>query len=56
MATNGGVGGDVAGGLEAAGGVVVDANGEPLRYGKTELGLRNPSFIAWGLRDASDER
>jgi 3'(2'), 5'-bisphosphate nucleotidase len=42
--------------LEAAGGVVVDANGEPLRYGKTELGLRNPSFIAWGLRDASDGR
>ena len=36
--------------LEAAGGGVVDANGEPLRYGKTELGLRNPSFIAWGSR------
>jgi 3'(2'), 5'-bisphosphate nucleotidase len=42
--------------LEAAGGVVVDANGEPLRYGKTELGLRNPSFIAWGLRDAGNGR
>lgn len=36
--------------LEAAGGVVVDANGKPLRYGKTEVGLRNPSFIAWGRR------
>jgi 3'(2'), 5'-bisphosphate nucleotidase len=34
--------------LEAAGGTVVDVNGEPLRYGKTERGLRNPSFIAWG--------
>lgn len=42
--------------LEAAGGVVVDANGEPIRYGKAELGLRNPSFIAWGLKDASDGR
>jgi len=36
--------------LEAAGGVVVDADGKPLRYGKTEHGLRNPSFIAWGRR------
>jgi 3'(2'), 5'-bisphosphate nucleotidase len=36
--------------LEAAGGVVVDANGNTLRYGKTEAGLRNPSFIAWGQR------
>lgn len=35
--------------LEAAGGRVVTASGEPLRYGKTERGLRNPSFIAWGL-------
>ena len=34
--------------LEAAGGSVVDADGRPLRYGKTERGLRNPSFIAWG--------
>ena len=24
------------------------ADGDPLRYGKTEAGLRNPSFIAWG--------
>jgi len=36
--------------LEAAGGTVVDVNGKPLRYGKTERGLRNPSFIAWGAQ------
>jgi 3'(2'), 5'-bisphosphate nucleotidase len=36
--------------LEAAGGTVVDADGKPLRYGKTAQGLRNPSFIAWGRR------
>ena len=42
--------------LEAAGGAVLDTNGAPLRYGKTELGLRNPSFIALGLKDASDRR
>jgi 3'(2'), 5'-bisphosphate nucleotidase len=34
--------------LEAAGGRVVTADGEPLRYGKITAGLRNPSFIAWG--------
>ena len=34
--------------LEAAGGMVVDAGGQPLRYGKTAMGLRNPGFIAWG--------
>jgi len=34
--------------LEASGGRVVTAGGDPLRYGKTESGLRNPSFIAWG--------
>ena len=34
--------------LEAAGGTVVDADGKPLRYGKTAHGLRNSSFIAWG--------
>jgi 3'(2'), 5'-bisphosphate nucleotidase len=33
--------------LEAAGGRVHTLSGEPLRYGKTEQGLRNPSFIAW---------
>ena len=45
---------DIAAGqavLEAAGGTVVDTTGAPLRYGKTEAGLRNPSFIAWGRRD-----
>jgi 3'(2'), 5'-bisphosphate nucleotidase len=39
--------------LEAAGGRVVEAGGAPLRYGKTKSVLRNPSFIAWGLRDES---
>jgi 3'(2'), 5'-bisphosphate nucleotidase len=38
--------------LEAAGGRVVGTDGEPLRYGKTERGLRNPSFIAWGKTGA----
>jgi 3'(2'), 5'-bisphosphate nucleotidase len=36
--------------LEAAGGIVVDADGAPLRYGKSEKGLKNPSFIAWGRK------
>jgi 3'(2'), 5'-bisphosphate nucleotidase len=36
--------------LEAAGGRVVTVTGEPLRYAKSEAGLRNPSFIAWGRR------
>jgi 3'(2'), 5'-bisphosphate nucleotidase len=42
---------DIAAGhavLEAAGGKVVDVEGKPIRYGKTAVGLRNPSFIAWG--------
>jgi len=42
---------DIAAGdavLRAAGGRVVDAKGEPFRYGKTEQGLKNGSFIAWG--------
>jgi len=34
--------------LDAAGGRVVQADGNPLGYGKVEVGLRNPSFIAWG--------
>jgi 3'(2'), 5'-bisphosphate nucleotidase len=38
--------------LEAAGGHVVGTEGEPLRYGKTAQGLRNPSFIAWGKTGA----
>jgi 3'(2'), 5'-bisphosphate nucleotidase len=37
--------------LEAAGGIVVEPNGAPLRYGKIGRGLRNPSFIAWGRKD-----
>jgi 3'(2'), 5'-bisphosphate nucleotidase len=44
---------DIAAGhavLAAACGSVVDVDGKPLHYGKTEAGLRNPSFIAWGLR------
>ena len=44
---------DIAAGhavLVAAGGTVVDEAARPLRYGKTEVGLRNPSFIAWGRR------
>ena len=36
--------------LEAAGGKVITSGGDPLRYGKTEAGLRNPGFIAWGLQ------
>jgi 3'(2'), 5'-bisphosphate nucleotidase len=39
--------------LIAAGGTVVDVDGNPLRYGKTESGLLNPSFIAWGQRVAA---
>jgi 3'(2'),5'-bisphosphate nucleotidase len=34
--------------LRAAGGMVVDEAGQPLRYGKTGAGYRNPAFIAWG--------
>jgi 3'(2'), 5'-bisphosphate nucleotidase len=34
--------------LAAAGGVVLDEDGEPLRYGKYERGLDNPGFVAWG--------
>jgi 3'(2'), 5'-bisphosphate nucleotidase len=34
--------------LEAAGGHVLDATGARFRYGKTEQGLRNGPFIAWG--------
>jgi 3'(2'), 5'-bisphosphate nucleotidase len=37
--------------LEAAGGTVVTTDGRPLRYGKSDAGLRNPSFIAWGGRN-----
>jgi len=41
--------------LEAAGGTVVTPDGEPLRYGKIETGLLNPSFIAWGRRGDAGE-
>ncbi len=34
--------------LRAAGGVVCDPSGRPLRYGKIDSQLRNGSFIAWG--------
>ena len=36
--------------LRAAGGTVVDETGAPLLYGKTERGLDNPGFIAWGVQ------
>jgi len=34
--------------LRAAGGLVFDAAGRPLPYGKTEAEFRNGPFIAWG--------
>ena len=34
--------------LRAAGGIVLDASGEPLAYGKLSAGLRNGGFVAWG--------
>ncbi len=34
--------------LEAAGGHVVDKKGARFAYGKTDKGLKNPSFVAWG--------
>jgi 3'(2'), 5'-bisphosphate nucleotidase len=34
--------------LRAAGGIVVDSAGRPLRYGKAETQFENASFIAWG--------
>ena len=34
--------------LRAAGGQVVDGEGRPFRYGKTESGFRNGGFVAWG--------
>jgi 3'(2'), 5'-bisphosphate nucleotidase len=45
---------DIAAGhavLAAAGGHVVGLDGEPLRYGKSEAGLCNPGFVAWGRRN-----
>jgi 3'(2'), 5'-bisphosphate nucleotidase len=34
--------------LRAAGGIVLDGAGQPLRYGKAESQFRNGPFIAWG--------
>ena len=34
--------------LRAAGGIVLDPDGEPLAYGKVGHGLRNGPFVAWG--------
>jgi 3'(2'), 5'-bisphosphate nucleotidase len=34
--------------LRAAGGRVFDAGGGPFIYGKTDAGLRNSGFVAWG--------
>lgn len=34
--------------LTAAGGSVTTLDGQPLRYGDTAAGLRNPHFVAWG--------
>ena len=34
--------------LRAAGGIVRDSAGRPLRYGKTEARFRNGPFVAWG--------
>ena len=42
--------------LAAAGGEVVDAEGKPLRYGKIETGLLNPSFIALGQKVVAASR
>jgi 3'(2'), 5'-bisphosphate nucleotidase len=34
--------------LRAAGGIVLDPDGQPLRYGKSESKFKNGPFIAWG--------
>jgi 3'(2'),5'-bisphosphate nucleotidase len=39
--------------LRAAGGIVLDAGGEPLAYGKVGAGLRNGGFVAWGDANAA---
>lgn len=39
--------------LRAAGGIVVDVAGQPLRYGKAEAHFENDSFIAWGDPNAA---
>ncbi len=39
--------------LRAAGGVVLDPSGTPLRYGKTSGQYRNGAFIAWGSAETA---
>jgi 3'(2'), 5'-bisphosphate nucleotidase len=34
--------------LSAAGGFVLNLDGAPLRYGKTDAGYKNSGFVAWG--------
>lgn len=44
---------DIAAGhavLSAAGGSVTGVDGNPLVYGRTANGFRNPDFVAWGTR------
>ena len=44
---------DIAAGhavLTAAGGMVTDPQGQPLKYGRADLNFRVPAFIAWGDR------
>lgn len=38
--------------LRAAGGIVTDERGEPLRYGKVDVKFANGPFIAWGDPEA----
>jgi 3'(2'), 5'-bisphosphate nucleotidase len=40
--------------LAAAGGCVVRTDDSPLRYGKSDAGFRNQSFIAWGTQSSCD--
>ena len=39
--------------LRAAGGVVLDLSGAPLKYGKAVEHYRNEAFIAWGSADSA---
>ncbi|MEJ0049965.1 MAG: 3'(2'),5'-bisphosphate nucleotidase CysQ [Methylovirgula sp.] len=39
--------------LRAAGGIVLDRDGQPLRYGKTATKFMNGSFVAWADPDTS---
>ena len=41
--------------LRAAGGVVLDLDGNPLVYGKVDSGLRNGPFVAWGDATVTDK-